>query len=65
MSAASALRGDTYTTRVGSSSCAVESPASRKSRSMQTRNAASVLPEPVGAAIRVSTPLAMAGHPSA
>ncbi len=30
---------------------------------MQTRNAASVLPEPVGAAISVLSPRAMAGQP--
>ena len=32
---------------------------------MPTRNAASVLPEPVGAAISVSSPAAIAGQPSA
>src|ERR671931_489669 len=40
-------------------------PASRArySRSMQTRNAARVLPDPVGAAIRVSRPAAISAHP--
>ena len=32
---------------------------------MQTRKPASVLPDPVGAAISVSEPAAMWGHPSA
>ena len=43
------------------------SPASwaRYSALIATRKPASVLPEPVGAAIRVSTPDAMSGHPSA
>ena len=31
---------------------------------MHSRNAASVLPEPVGAAINTSSPAAMRGHPS-
>ena len=34
------------------------------SRSMPQRNAVSVLPDPVGASIRVCSPAAMAGHPS-
>ena len=44
----------------------VGSPAScaRYRRSMHTRNPASVLPEPVGAAISVSVPAAMCGQPS-
>ena len=37
--------------------------AARNSRSMPTRKAASVLPEPVGAAISVSSPLRIAGQP--
>ena len=39
--------------------------AARKSRSMPTRKAASVLPEPVGAAISVSSPAAIEGQPRA
>ena len=36
---------------------------SRSSRSIPQRNAASVLPEPVGARIRVWSPAAIAGQP--
>ena len=39
--------------------------ARASSRSMATRNAASVLPDPVGASRRVDSPRAMAGQPSA
>ena len=62
MSLLSALSGDTYTTRVASGS----SPASadRTRSSIAARNAASVLPEPVGAAIRVCDPALMAGQAS-
>ena len=62
MSFDSAFSGDTYTTRVTSRS----SPAapSRTSESIAARKAASVLPEPVGAAISACWPLAMAGHAS-
>ncbi len=40
-------------------------PAARSSRSSDQRKAASVFPEPVGAAISVSAPRAMAGQPAA
>ncbi len=62
MSLDSAFSGDTYTTRVTSRS----RPAapSRTSESMAARNAASVLPEPVGAAISACWPLAIAGQAS-
>ena len=62
MSFDSAFSGDTYTTRVTSRS----RPAapSRISESMAARNAASVLPEPVGAAISACRPLAIAGQAS-
>ena len=39
--------------------------ASRMRRSMATRKAASVLPEPVGAAMRVSRPAMISGQPTA
>ena len=48
MSYASALIGETYTTRVPSAAA-----GARASRSRQYRNAASVLPLPVGASISV------------
>ncbi len=61
-STASAFSGDTYSTRVpavaGRGSLAAR-------RSMAHRNAASVLPEPVGAMTRVLAPSAMADHASA
>ena len=38
--------------------------AARRSLSMQTRNAARVLPEPVGAEMRVGSPRRMAGQPA-
>ena len=59
----SAFSGETYTTSVRSGS-PPSSPA-RTSRSMHVRNAASVLPDPVGAAISVCRPFAMASQPSA
>ncbi len=64
MSTASAFNGDTYSTRVPA---AMSCPAScsRYRESMATRNPARVLPEPVGAAIRVSSPAEMSGHPLA
>ena len=63
MSFESAFSGETYTTSTRSSS----SPASafRISRSMATRNAASVLPDPVGAETSVSRPAKICGQPSA
>ena len=62
MSLESAFNGDTYTTRVTSRSR--PSTPSRTSESMAARNAANVLPEPVGAAISAWRPLPMAGHAS-
>src|ERR1700678_1753043 len=61
MSLDSALRGETYTTSVELKSD--PSIASRSSLSMQTRKAASVLPEPVGAEIKVGAPATILGHP--
>src|SRR4051812_42786821 len=62
MSLESAFRGDTYTTWVaGGSAPSIDW---RSRRSMQTRNAASVLPEPVGAEIRVGLPARMLGQPN-
>ncbi len=61
MSFERALRGETYTTRVSSGSgpfC-----ASRNSSSIAWRKAASVFPEPVGAAISVSRPERIASQP--
>ena len=60
MSLLSAFSGDTYTTRVWSGSDPVS--ASRTSSSMAHRNAARVLPEPVGAAISVWLAALIAGH---
>src|ERR1700739_3045312 len=61
MSFESALSGETYTT------CVLDRRAPsrdrRNSRSMQTRNAASVLPEPVGAEMSVVLPARMFGQP--
>src|SRR5207302_8871539 len=56
-----ALSGETYRTSVRS----WRSPASalRTKRVMHARNAASVLPEPVGAEISVVRPAKMCGHP--
>ena len=68
MSFASAFSGDTYTTCVSSGSPG-SSPSSPSacftSMSRLVRNAASVLPEPVGAAMSVCRPDAIAGQPSA
>ena len=61
---ASALRGETYTTWVAASRPPDWS-ASRKRRSRQTRKAARVLPEPVGAAMSVSSPAWIRGQPAA
>jgi hypothetical protein len=58
MSAASAFSGDTYTT--AGPTLSARSPC-RYSRSMQTRNEARVLPEPVGAVISVCPPAATSG----
>lgn len=58
MSYASAFNGLTYTTRVPAPSAA----PSAVSRSSAQRNAASVLPEPVGAETSTCSPPAMAGH---
>ena len=63
MSFDSALSGDTYTTRVASSSR--PSTPSCTSASIAARNAASVLPDPVGAAISACRPLAIAGQAAA
>ena len=60
MSFDSALSGDTYSTCVSSRS--VPAAACFASSSMTPRNAASVLPEPVGALISVFAPLRMASH---
>ena len=62
MSLLSAFRGDTYTTRVSSGSDPAS--ASRTNSSMAHRNAARVLPEPVGAAMSVWLAALMAGHAS-
>ena len=61
-STASALSGDTYSTRVCAGRSA-EAAAARLSRAH--RNAASVLPEPVGAMTSVLSPSAMADQASA
>jgi hypothetical protein len=61
MSCESARSGETYTASSRSSS--VPSSARRTSRSITSRNAASVLPEPVGAAISTSSARAIAGQP--
>jgi hypothetical protein len=60
MSTVSALSGDTYSTRHRSASGGVGSVASR---SMHQKNAASVLPLPVGADISVCCPAATARQP--
>ena len=59
----SAFSGETYTTCVVSGRSA--SIPCRTSWSMQVRKAVSVLPDPVGAAISVCRPSAMAGQPAA
>src|SRR5688572_19017120 len=61
MSALSALSGETYTTRTSSGSGAVR--PSWKRSSSAVRNAASVFPEPVGAAISVWRRSRMAAQP--
>ena len=60
MSFDSAFSGETY--RICVSSRSVPSPACFASRSMTPRNAASVLPEPVGALISVCVPEPIASH---
>src|SRR5262245_48604180 len=62
MSLLRAFRGETYRTSVRSS----KSPAIafRTSRSIQIKNAARVLPDPVGAEISVVSPAKICGHPS-
>ena len=60
MSLDSAFSGETYKARVLSGR--PDDRPSRTSASMAVRNAVRVLPEPVGAATRVSRPLAIAGH---
>ena len=63
---ASALIGETYTTRVPSSPGSPGAPGGRcASRSRHHRNAASVLPLPVGASISVWWPAAMLAQPRA
>ena len=61
-STASAFSGDTYSTRVPAVAGLGSDEASR---SMAHRNAASVLPDPVGAMTSVLSPSAMADHASA
>jgi hypothetical protein len=63
MSTARAFSGETYTTRA---TVATSAPAScaRYRASMATRNPASVLPDPVGAATSVSRPDAINGQPA-
>ena len=58
MSTASALSGETYSTRVRRFGSSGRGTAA--SRSIAHRNAASVLPDPVGATTSVSSPLPMA-----
>ena len=60
MSLLSAFSGDTYTTRVASGRAPAS--AARTRSSIAARNAASVLPEPVGAAISVCRPALIAGQ---
>src|ERR1035438_7728412 len=61
MSLDSAFNGETETTCVSGERA--PSIALRNSRSMQTRNAARVFPEPVGAEMSVGLPLSTLGHP--
>src|SRR5262245_55967475 len=63
MSALKALSGETYTTRTSSGS--VVSAPSRTRSSIAVRNAASVLPDPVGAAMSVWRRARMAAQPCA
>jgi len=60
MSLLSALSGETWNRRVSSGSGPVS--ASHTRSSIAQRNAASVLPEPVGAAMRVCCPSLICGH---
>lgn len=62
MSLDSALSGETYTTMVASGSAPPASTPIRTSSSMAARKAASVLPEPVGAATSVERPPRMDGQ---
>ena len=62
MSFDNARSGETYTTRIPSPSFSLSE--RRNSRSITARNAVSVLPLPVGAAIKTCSPFAIAGHPS-
>ena len=62
MSFDNARNGETYTTRIPSPSFSFSE--RRSSRSMTARNAVSVLPLPVGAAISTCSPFAIAGQPS-
>ena len=69
-STASAFSGDTYSTRValpavGRRTIGLGLGSDEASRSMAHRNAASVLPDPVGATTSVLLPSAMADHASA
>ena len=61
MSALSALSGDTYTTRTSSGSGERRPSCSRSSSAV--RKAASVLPEPVGAAMSVWRPSRIDAQP--
>ena len=62
MSNASARSGEMYSTRVRCDRS--DGRGDVTSRSIDARNAVSVLPEPVGAQISVCSPAAMWGHPS-
>jgi len=62
MSLDSALSGDTYSTLVRSGRVPPAAIASPISRSSAHRNAASVLPDPVGAEISACSPVAIAGQ---
>jgi hypothetical protein len=60
-STANALSGDTYTTRQRSDG---GGGAENITRSIAAKNAASVLPLPVGDRISVESPRTITGHPS-
>ena len=60
-STASALSGDTYSTR---QRCGFGGGGANINRSRHQRNAASVLPLPVGARMSVDSPRAIEGQPS-
>ena len=62
MSLLSAFNGETYTTLVRSGKSPLR--AKRTSRSRQIRNAAKVLPEPVGAESKTSRPARISGQPA-